>query len=543
MGYRAPMNARPVSLVPRLAVGGLLCVGTAVAQSAAPTGQFPPLSPTARAAQAAPSPIRPDAIRPDASQAPRSVAPAPSAQEMAPTPPAQAVANPWQPNTPPPTDTPANAAGAGDANTAIQRIVNQQPDWGCSYESHALTVQHVIVACQEGAVLTLARTASGVRFIARREVQGRVERFYEQDGAVWMRVVQESAERLMSGTLLGTGGTRPSEPTQGAPVRDAVQARPTKPPIVTGTVTTVNGRDVIIGLPEGHGIEAGTRLSLSLISDDPFVSPDQVVAPVVRVADNHVLVHVGMNEVVDVGYHARVTDDRETASRRNPPRVSDVWELRAVLRPMLNLGSVGGGVIGELGIAMRGEHFRFGVELAPLAFAGATGQGNIFSGAGYVFGAVDHQIYSAGLGVGVNTVNDTDFQSEEGSGLTVVQLLRIGAVDGMHLSSRVEAVVFRSEVLFSFLQLQGQLSVADSSWLIVRGGGGSIGYGFGEIVVRNLLWGTGRADSAFVELGLGGAGLFQQACPEGDLIVSDFSCMDERELGGPTFTAGLEWRL
>src|SRR5690606_32641515 len=168
----------------------------------------------------------------------------------------------------------------------------------------------------------------------------------------------------------------------------------------------------------------------------------------------------------------------------------------------------------EFGVAKRGEFFRYGVEFAPLALAGATGEDTLFSGGGYVFGAVDHQVYSAGVGVGVNTVNDTDFQSEAGSGLTIVQLLRIGAVDGMHLSSRVEAVVFRDEVLFSFLRLQGQVGVADSAWLIVRGGGGSMGYGFGEVVVRSLLWGNGHAGSTFMELGLGGARLFKQTCTD-----------------------------
>jgi hypothetical protein len=260
---------------------------------------------------------------------------------------------------------------------------------------------------------------------------------------------------------------------------------------------------------------------------------------------NQVLVKLGVNESVDVGYAAQRTTEKETASRRSPPRAYDVWELRAVLRPVLNIGSVGGGLSGELAASQRTEHFRFGVNLAPLAFMGASGQETLFAGGGYVFGAVDHAVYSAGVGVGANTVNDTDSESDAGSGLSIVQLLRLGAVDGLHFESRVEAVIFRSEVLFGYLQLEGQFAVADTTWLLVRGGGGSIGYGFGEVVVRNLLWGSGGAGSTFMELGLGGAGMFQETCPPTPPVVGIDSvpACTNTEVGGPMFTAGMHWRL
>ena len=540
--YRAPMIAwiRPV-----FAASVLVCAQVALAQPVTPTGEF----------AAPPGGEKPPAAKPEVSQPP---APAkgqsPPAQAGAssgePTPalPQQkAVAPSSDPKVSEPWSANAGQAPASASASAIARLISQNTDWACTYESHALTERHVIVGCQEGSVLTLARTATGVQLIARRETDGRIDGFYEQNGAVWMRVVQENAERLVPGAILHSGrvdsaGENPSAPATASQPRSTPGGAAKKQ---SGTVTAVHDRDVVVTVPTGHGIEVGSRMSLSVVSDDGFITPDPVIARVDRVTDERVLLRLGVNEVVDVGYRARVTDDRPTASRRNPPRVHDVWELRALLRPMLNIGKVGGGVVGELGFAKRTEFFRFGVELAPLALAGATGQDTIFSGGGYVFGAVDHQVYSAGIGVGANTVNDTDFQSEPGSGLTIVQLLRIGAVDGLHVSSRVEAVIFRSEVLFSYLQVQGQAGVADGSWLIIRGGGGSMGYGFGEVVVRNLLWGTGQAGSTFMELGLGGAGLFRQACDDTPALVpagTQFGCT-EQDVGGPTFTAGLEWRL
>jgi hypothetical protein len=409
-----------------------------------------------------------------------------------------------------------------------------------------MTERHVIVACKEGSVLTLARTPTGVQLLGRRETNGRVEAFYEQDDSVWMRVVEERAERVVPGAILSTD--RAVNPVASSAQAQSTASEPA-PLVVGGTVSVVNGREVVVQVPEGHGIEIGHRMSMVRPAEgaDSFFVEEPVIAKVVKVMDDQVLLRIGMNEAVEPGFIAKVTEDRETGSRRVPPRVYGVWDLRTVLRPILNIGKVGGGIAGELGLARRTEYFRFGVNLSPLSYAGATDEQGVFSAGGYVFGAVDHAIYSAGVGVGANTVNDTDGESESGSGLSIVQLLRIGAVDGLNFESRVEAVIFRSEVLFSYLQLQGQIAVGDSTWLIVRGGGGSLGFGFGEVVIRNLLWGTGQAGSTFLELGLGGAGLFKQSCVGAGCgpVVSVGTDLDagNSDIGGPMFTAGLEWRL
>lgn len=429
-------------------------------------------------------------------------------------------------------------------NSPIEKLIASQPEWACQYDAHAMTERHVIVACREGSVLTLARTPTGVQLLSRRETNGQVDSFYEQEGAVWMRVVEERAERVVPGAILSTDRAA----RQSSPAATAQDVEPLEAASGEGTVHVVNGREVVVQLTEGHGVEVGHRMSMvrPATGADSFFVEEPVVAKVTKVMGNQVLLRLGMNEQVETGFIAQVTQERETGTRRNPSRVYDVWDLRTVLRPILNIGNVGGGVAGELGLARRTEHFRFGVNLSPISYVGATDEGSVFSGGGYIFGAVDHDIYSAGVGVGANTVNDTDGESESGSGLSIVQLLRIGAVDGLHFESRVEAVIFRSEVLFSYLQLQGQIAVADTAWLVVRGGGGSIGYGFGEVVVRNLLWGTGQAGSTFLELGLGGAGLFEQACVGAgcEPVVSVGTDLGtNRDVGGPMFTAGLEWRL
>lgn len=462
------------------------------------------------------------------------VEPAQVLPSLAPTPSAETQAT---------TVSPRSSTPAG--NSAIEKLIESQPDWACQYDAHALTERHVVVACKEGSVLTLVRTPTGVQLVNRRETNGKVDAFYEQDGAVWMRVVEERAERVVPGAIISTDRAVRTVSASAPPVADA---EPDVPVAAEGTVKVVNGREAVVQLADGHGVDVGQRIAMGRPAEgaQSFFVEGPVVAKVVRVMGDQVLVRVGMNEVVEPGFNAKVTQDRETGSRRVPPRVYGVWDLRTVLRPILNIGKVGGGVSGELGVARRTEYFRFGLNISPVSYVGATDEGSVFSAGGYVFGAVDHAIYSAGIGVGANTVNDTDGESESGSGLSIVQLLRIGAVDGLHFESRVEAVIFRSEVLFSYLQLQGQIAVADTAWLVVRGGGGSLGYGFGEVVVRNLLWGTGQAGSTFLELGLGGAGLFEQACVGAGcepVVSAGTEIGVERDVGGPMFTAGLEWRL
>lgn len=431
------------------------------------------------------------------------------------------------------------------SSAPIEKLVASQPDWGCEYEAHAITEKHVVVACKGGTLLTLVRTPTGVQLVGRRQVNGSVREFFEQEGSVWIRVQTETAESVIPGALLATGRAK-SVPPVGAGL-SAASAESVPEATLRGKVSRVNGRDVVVDVQGNHGLKEGDRLALSrpVTGSDAFFIDEPIIAKVSRVLDHQVLLRVGMNEVVQVGFVAQPTDERETGSRRSPPRIQDVWDLRAVLRPVLNIGSVGGGIGGEFGLARRTEHFRFGANLSPISFIGASGEGSVLVAGGYAFAAVDHAIYSAGVGIGADTINDTGSVSEAGSGLSIVQLLRIGAIDGLHVESRVEAVIFRSEVVFGYLQLGGQIAVADSTWLVVRGGGGNIGYGFGEVVVRNLLWGTGQPGSTFLELGLGGAGGFQHSCPETPTVVTplDIPQCTDTEVGGPMFTAGLEWRL
>jgi hypothetical protein len=209
---------------------------------------------------------------------------------------------------------------------------------------------------------------------------------------------------------------------------------------------------------------------------------------------------------------------------------------------LLNLGDFGGGILAEFDASYRLKHFQLGVNLFPVGVASATNEDTLTTWSSYLYGTFDTWLFGAGLGLGAQAVNDTDFLTETGSGLGFLQILRIGAVDGLHLSTRTRAVVFHSQTEFAGLDMQGQIAVASDAWLIFRGGGGTSGYGFGEVVVRNLLRGNGLRDSMFLEVSIGGAALLRESCPQTPLVSSGVDCGDHL-IGGPLVGLGGEWRF
>lgn len=420
----------------------------------------------------------------------------------------------------------------------IEELLDEHPEWGCDYRAYARTESHLLLACQGGSILTLLQTPRGVQVTARRQVNGEVTEFFEHEGAVWTRITMEGAELAVPGRIVASGSTlaRLVPPTDDGR-EDLVAPH--------GVVSQVEGRDVVVELADGFNLKPGERMTLwrSLGGDELLSGEAPVVGKVVRAHQGRALIRLGMNEVVEVGFEAHATEEPETASRRRPPRAFDLWDMRAVIRPVLSSGPMGGGVGGEFEVGRRTEHFRYGVHITPLSLFGARNEETLFSGSGYIFGALDQPLFAVGMGIGAATVNDTDGYSASGSGTSLVQSLRVGAVDGAYLESRMEAVVFRSEILFGYFQLTGQLPVADDMWVVARGGGGRLGYGFGEVVVRRLLWGNGGAGSAFWELGWGGMTMFDETCPRTDYPDVDSASCRDTSLSGPMMVGGMHWRL
>jgi hypothetical protein len=76
-------------------------------------------------------------------------------------------------------------------------------------------------------------------------------------------------------------------------------------------------------------------------------------------------------------------------------------------------------------------------------------------------------------------------------------------------------------------------------WLLLNGGGGNVGYGYGELGLRVLLTGNGLAGSKFLTVTAGGAGVFKS----GTCDPFFGSCSDSISYAGPMAGVGGEWRF
>jgi hypothetical protein len=183
-------------------------------------------------------------------------------------------------------------------------------------------------------------------------------------------------------------------------------------------------------------------------------------------------------------------------------------------------------------------------SLDPLALADVKGRESLNAVNAAVIASYDSSFFEMGLGVGAQTVNETDFFVDTGSGWNVAQLVRFGAQDGLNLSARTSVVLFRSEFEFGGMVANLQIPVSRNYWLLFGGGGGNVGYGYGEFGVRALLDGNGHAGTKFLTITAGGAAVFTSAtCGELDELNQFPICREPRSYGGPMAGIGSEWRF
>jgi hypothetical protein len=113
-------------------------------------------------------------------------------------------------------------------------------------------------------------------------------------------------------------------------------------------------------------------------------------------------------------------------------------------------------------------------------------------------------------------------------------LLRLGARDGLSLTTRSNIVLFHRELGFGGMIATLQVPLSTGYWLTLGGGGGDLGYGYGELGLRTLVEGNGGAGSKFLYVSLGGAGIFE----------SHKECSLCTEMvAGPMAGIGGEWRF
>ncbi|HET6334372.1 MAG TPA: hypothetical protein VFG30_14210 [Polyangiales bacterium] len=448
------------------------------------------------------------------------------------------------------------------------------------------------LACGEAGVWT-ARVTPGraaAELVDQRATPGNAGGFFVRDGNLWVETTTVSAERLApvaldatvrngliaapdavggaaASSLPPTAATPPPAPTEppgpapapaGPPpvILPALQpsaAEPTPPKKLQSPdfipadarVVKLEPGYAIIDMGSVHGVTAGDHVSIEQttkerVDDDYSALRHQrlAVGNAAVIGLERTKVQLGVDERVPVGAVARPTRDPVSSTAFAPPRLGGIWHAGFIARPFIVVDNFGVGASFEARVGYRWE-IPFHVEALILPLTIGTGrQDAVGAAAGIVTASFDSKLFEIGLGVGGQTVNDPAFDLESGSGSTLAQRLRIGSVDGGMLEVFTYIVLFHQKFEFSDINVHGQLPVGDRSWLVVNGGGGSLGMGFGEIGLRVLLDGNGDAGSFFLTATIGGIHLFRSRfCSS-----NEFNC-DAVDYTGPHAGVGGDWRF
>jgi hypothetical protein len=226
------------------------------------------------------------------------------------------------------------------------------------------------------------------------------------------------------------------------------------------------------------------------------------------------------------------------SSLLSPPRQTGIWELQVDTHLFLPLGNIGFGALNSASVGYRLDvPIAIYADLSPLG-VGFGKQGTIGTAAGHGIVALDTHLFEAGLGLGAATLNEP--QAEASTSVSFAQHARIGARDGLALVVRSSIVVNNDKFALGALTATGQAPLSRRWWLLVRGGGGSIGFAFGDLGVRYLVSGDLGPGSLFLVGTAGGASEFKtRACPRQSSTCKRISAT----YTGPSIGLGLEWRI
>lgn len=442
------------------------------------------------------------------------------------------------------------------------------PDWltskvdergrHCERRAEQRDAQKVLVACGTAGVWEFALDEANPRFVRSYDFGGDVVGFLtEPDGRLWVKLqVLEARPFTQAGTqptvaFPDSAPTPNQVPVAPPPASEPPPTPPPPPPPATaggkkvGRVTRSEPGQVFISLGSLDGIARGDRVELALehLEDatdyDGALSRETLAVGVVtNVTEHSARVRLGLNEDVPVGASALPTIGQLTSSLSAPPRANRLWDVQLFARPFVAWGELGGGALLSGAIGYRFEHLHLQAMADPIGIADVQDNEAITAVNAAVIVSYDSQYFEMGLGFGAQTVNDPNFLLAPGSGLAALQLVRFGSPDGLNISARTNVVLFHSEFQFGGMVATGQIPVTSGYWLLLNGGGGNIGYGFGELGMRVLLSGNGLAGSKFLTVTAGGAAVFRSpTCDE------FFTCTQDLTYGGPMAGVGGEWRF
>jgi len=247
-----------------------------------------------------------------------------------------------------------------------------------------------------------------------------------------------------------------------------------------------------------------------------------------------------------------------------PPRRGDLWDISLFTSAFVAFGSLGGGLLGSGSVAYRFDApVVLRVEAIPFALGSpavttTTGGGftpgigtptnNRSTGSATAFGAhavigLDTQLIEVGLGIGGVTINQgssTGSQPQSGA-VSIAQEARIGARDGLALNVETSAVALSNRFDLGYFISSFQIPVSRTVMLVIRGGGGSVGFGYGDVGVRVRIRGDNGKGTIALSGYAGGDFIGMNLCASNSDPPFTSTCTTA-SLAGPALGGGIEWK-
>jgi hypothetical protein len=226
-------------------------------------------------------------------------------------------------------------------------------------------------------------------------------------------------------------------------------------------------------------------------------------------------------------------------------------------------GSLGGGVLGSASVAYRFESpIVLRVALSPFGLAspsttssnptsfglGGSNNGSSSGGAVGVFAAhalvgFDSQFVEVGLGFGGATINEN--RASSGAPATgsasIIEATRIGARDGLALNVESSTIAVNQKFDLGYFVASLQIPVSRTVMLIARGGGGNVGFGYGDLGARVVVHGDGGKGTLALTGFAGAAGIIMELCSTNPDPPFTSTC-NSANLIGPSLGGGVEWK-
>jgi hypothetical protein len=248
-----------------------------------------------------------------------------------------------------------------------------------------------------------------------------------------------------------------------------------------------------------------------------------------------------------------------------PPRQGGLWELSLLTSAFVAFGSLGGGLLGSASVAYRFESpLVLRAQVAPFGVASpsstttstrsgfnpqssTTGGGAVSVFAAHLLFGLDTQYIEASLGFGGATVNE-NVGSGTGGGVpatgaaSIIEAARIGARDGLALYLESSTIAVNQKFDLGYFVSTFQIPMATKTMLVFRGGGGHVGFAYGDVGVRVVVRGDGGKGTVALTAFAGGALIQLNLCSSNPDPPFTTTC-NSANLGGPSLGGGVEWKL